>query len=374
MVCPDLAVLAALAEGGVSPEAVEHLRSCPACWEEVETLRGELADPAPSPEDPRSRALWASLAQGASVRPPRILPWAIAASLLVAVGLWLHHRSNAPGRLDGAGLQAAGVRSPAPAAALAGEAGREILVGASGEISLAQGARGRWLGKVFQIEQGRAWVESAGDLVSVSFPGGEGVLRVEDGLVEVQVGSPDVRVSLLLSEAWAGEPGASVRVVRGRAEWVSASGRKLLTEGQSWGSCAPCKEGEDRNWEAAPGLPARWHEGTLTLLPAGHPLPRVMEVLLRKRDRTAEGALLFSAGGRVWRVPLGSHLPAGDGWIRLRMESGGGRVRLLVGGSPFFDVSESGLAAVAYPDPGEAVWALKAWGGDLEAREARWRL
>jgi hypothetical protein len=96
----------------------------------------------------------------------------------------------------------------------------------------------------------------------------------------------------------------------------------------------------------------------------------VAEALVRKRQRAAEAAVLFAGG---WQIPLGTHLPESEGWVRLRLESGGGQVRLLAGSREVLASPLAGLSSVAYPAGERAVFALLAWGEDVEIREARWR-
>jgi hypothetical protein len=59
--------------------------------------------------------------------------------------------------------------------------------------------------------------------------------------------------------------------------------------------------------------------------------------------------------------------------VRLRIEAGTGRVRLLAGGREYFSAPLSAIGEKALPSHGLDALALRAWGGDLEIREVRCR-
>ena len=99
----------------------------------------------------------------------------------------------------------------------------------------------------------------------------------------------------------------------------------------------------------------------------------VGEILLRKRTAEAGTDVLFQAGGRGWRIPLGAHLPSGDGWVRLRLERGQDSVRFLAGGREVLSVPPEALGSLLHPAPDAPAFGIRAWGGDVEVREVRWR-
>ena len=76
--------------------------------------------------------------------------------------------------------------------------------------------------------------------------------------------------------------------------------------------------------------------------------------------------------GKGWSVPLGANMMgAGEGWWRLRVSVDASSSRVLLG-----DREVAGYAASELPRklmPGPRGLGLKAWGGVIEVKDARWR-
>ena len=71
-------------------------------------------------------------------------------------------------------------------------------------------------------------------------------------------------------------------------------------------------------------------------------------------------------------MPLGSALPAGRGWVRLAVEVRAGWCRVTAGSKSLVSCPFGELPLKAYPSERRGL-ALKAWGGELQYREARFR-
>lgn len=333
MDCPDPSVWLAWSEGRLPGTTRArwgpHLASCAGCRAEL----GALASPAR--------------------RSP--LPFALAAGLLLALAGFLAWQSGGK------------TPAPAPVPPAAGiRAEGEILLGAAGEAVLAPGSLARTEGATLRLERGGAWVEARGEEVRLEASGMEGWVLLKEGRVSLVAAGQEA--SLLLREARAGE-GWGLRVVEGEAEWVRAEGRLALPAGTLLGRGAP-GSGPSQGWRAGSG--GRVRQGVLVMAPGLERASYVAEALIRKGDREAEAAILFRAGGRGWQVPLGVHLPVNT-WVRVRVEVATGSVRIWAGGRSILSETPERLALQAYPVEGGHAWAVKAWGGDLEARGARWR-
>lgn len=325
--------------------------------------------------EPRLTFLLGEIGEGLKrARPPVLkasrrswMPWAAAAAVLLAAGLWawrLPDRgspavtvppSSAPvspreARLPGAGMVAA-------------SALEEWVLGPTATAALAPGSRGGLDARGrFRLEEGLARVETSGEAVHISI--GEEILEVLDGALALQAGSR--KLSWLLREAEAGGGDWGVTVLRGTAK----AGDRILKAGESLGSGASLED--FRGWNPLTASEGLFRNGARTLLPAEAPSAYVAEFRVRKRQSSAEGALLFRAGGKPREVVLGGQLPS-SGWVRLRLEISAARVRLLVGGRTSFACTPGGLDVLTYPSEHPAALSLKAWGGDLEIGEARWR-
>lgn len=335
MSCPDPSVWIRWLDASQErePGAAEHLAGCASC-------RGELAvllRARPEGVPPGVMRHWASGGRGR-----RLLPYAAAAALMLAVFAW-RRAEEAPSP------------TPAPPQAPPAPALAEMPFGRTGTVV---GARGRFEGGAFVLEEGEAWVESEGDPVRI---------RVDAWLFELAEGAASFRAkkalaSLWMREAWGAEA-PPVRVARGRVRVLegTGAGSDLLPGGT---------EASD---------PRRWTElleGPVLLRDSvkGIPLPArgTLELLLRKREISAEGALIFRSGERTWEAPLGVHLPS-RGWVRLRLDLAPERARLRSGDREYFSCPPARLGTRIQPAPEGLGTGLRAWGGSLEIREARWR-
>jgi hypothetical protein len=352
-----------------------HLAGCDACRQEL----AALAEARPAPVDPARLARRMTL-----VRPrPRWTALRIAAGLLLAVSAafaWKALRPPLPQALRSDGTPAHA--SAAPQARLGGtgrlaaaDAPAEILLGLSAQFTLAPGSRGDLgSGGAFRLERGEAWAESAGELVHLRLAGWEGVLEFKDAAVAARVAGPASLGALLLNSAQASEePAWALSVLRGEAVVREGGVARTLAAGASLGSLPP--PGASRLWQPLPGMPCRVRDAVRTLLPSAPSSSFIVEYLVRKRDRTAEAAALFRAGGngKGRQVLLGAYLPSEGDWVRLRLENRSDRIRILAGDREVLACAPGALEAFSYPASETQAWALKAWGGDLEVREARWR-
>lgn len=363
MDCPDPARWAELISSGMPDENLNvHAESCAECRRVLRTCLAALEAPLPEfPPGLRERIL---------ASPPK-LHWhipALAAALLVSVSLiwWKRGREEAsPSRVPVQALsQAPEARLPSPGILAASDRLQEWMLGPTAEAALAPGSKGLLepSGR-FRLEEGQAWVESSNDRILVSVAGWDGTLEFSDGAVALQ--SRPKRVSFLMRDAWAGEEAWGITVVRGSAR----AGDRILSAGESLGSGAP--RADFRGWRSLPKAEGRLKDSVRVLLPEA-PGAYAVELLVRKRLPTAEGALLFRHGGKGWEVLLGKMLTSG-GWVRLRLEVSPGRVRLLAGERERFSRRPEDLGAVLPPAESASALALRAWGGDLEITEARWR-
>jgi hypothetical protein len=301
--------------------------------------------------------------------------------LMLLGGLFWRSRETAPpaeGRRDPAAAVLVGSEAIVGASGSELVAGSllELMVGSAGQVAMAPGSRGCLDGSgSFRLEEGSAWVEAAGEPLRIALAGWDGTLELQDAEVLVHAGpAPVVRASLFLGTAWGEEGAWGITVLRGEALVRAGAETRRLTAGQALG--VPAAIQDPRGWTCVPGGPWSVRDGLQAFLPSsqtGLGLPCVAEIVLRKKDSAAEAALLFEAGGRTWQVPLGVHLPMARSWLRLRLELGGDRVRVLAGDTEILRCAAGALASFSYPVPEKAAWGLKAWGGDVEVREARWR-
>ncbi len=379
--CPDATVWAAWS--GSAAECARwdpHLAACASCRAELASLVAAV------PELPSSvlKARWLDPLPVASRR--RMPLAAAAAFLLLAGGGWAWRVGRQPLKERVPSHRPEGRPAPAAWAAGTGPIGCEVpteaLVGPSGELSLDRGAlaevaRDADGTPVVLWRQGLGWIETGGELLRVRLEEcADGTWEIRDGVLGLRVGGASPRakgLGSLLSSACAAEEGHwAVTLIRGEAAWVSDGSRHVLAPGETMGTSSEAVPADPRVWRSLPGVLPSVREGVLSLADPGAP-SYVAEVLVRKRDRTAEAALLFSAAGRGWQLPLGSQLPSDPVWTRLRVEIGGGRIRLLAGSKELLSEPEAGLALKAYPSPEHLPWGLRVWGGDLEIKESRWR-
>lgn len=331
--CVEFEGLLPLRPEDLSPEeagALEaHLASCPSC----RALREE------------SRAVSGRLAAGAKaletswpLRTKRsLLPWAAAAAALVAAGLLWPRKPQAP------------LPVPSVAAPL-----REVTAGRSVLVTLAEGASARVSGSTVRLEKGLIRIESPGEKVTLE----AGALKVELAEGELLAERAPVRTSLILRDAWAGDDAVRLTLVRG----IARVGDRILKAGESLGEPLAWRETGWTSLDASPRI-------LLTAPPAHY----VLEALVRKRQESAEVEAVIVASGKGWSVPLGANLmSAGEGWWRLRISVDAASARVLLGDREVAAYAPSELPRKLMPAAAQGV-GLKAWGGVVEVKDARWR-
>lgn len=338
--CPSDEELVRLLSGAEDPALREHLAACASCRPRWEGLEEAYARPAPSPalEGRVREALSPFLA-----RPRRLrYAWAAAAALLLVLGLWRRGKEGAP---------------PVPPSAPESPVLDEWAFGRTGQAVLEPGSKGRREGTDLLLEAGGLWVESSGDPVRIRVSGWDGCLVLEDAAALIRMRAP--KPSAWIAEAWAG-PEAEPAVLVARGKVRGPAGREWVT-----GAEVPA---DPRGWRMLPG--GLFRERTLELAGEG---AGVVEVLVRKRSREAEAALIFPCAGSGWQAPLGVQLPSDGRWIRIRLELGGRSARIQAGDREYLRASGPGLAGTFYACPAPAVPTLRVFGGEVEVAEARWR-
>lgn len=349
----DEAILAYL-EGTREVAAEAHLASCPVCTRSLLELRrlvGKTAAP----------------------RPAGIRPWAAAAALLLAVAAWqlLRIPKTAPPSAPGPQVapetrEPSGLPQPG-SVWKAVEADAESVLGESVCASLRQGSRLR-LGLSpleMTLEGGALLLESSGEAVMLRL--GEIQATMTDGALAAEM--PPASVAWLLRDARASEA-PRLTVLRGQA--LLGTGQ-MLAAGQSLGQAASWQGSASWTRLLANGEVAKVRDAARLFLQDPPEAGYVFEALVRKLERRAEAGLVFRAGGSGWEAPLGENLlPAQAGWSRVRIEAGQGWCMATVGMRKVVSrpVPELGRELAS---SGERGVGLKAWGGDLEVREARWR-
>lgn len=357
--CPDAAVWVAWQAGILAADARArhraHLLDCGDC-------RAELAALAEDRRLPLAASFF---------RPPasRFRPLLAAAGLLLLAGGWVFLRDPAAPSvaIPDAAEPPPYVVPPAGGLAEAGDVPVEVPAGAASQVLLLPGAALRAEGALLRLERGTALLEAAGDGLRLGLRGWTGELRVTEGLVACRAEVPPegfLRSAVAAEDAW------GVRVLSGEAELLEAGGRRLLRAGEAVG--LPVEARDPRTWMPI-AAPDRLRD-RLEIL-AGPPAEgaRVVEMRLRKGEPRAEAALRFAAAGAGWRLPLGALLPSDGSWIRLRLEVGGRRVRLLAGVREAFVCAPAALGRFAYPDAAALPLGVQVWGGDIELRGCRWR-
>ena len=330
-------------------EAVEtHALTCPAC---LETLR--------------------TAASHGQARPARAGWLAAAAALLLLAGLgaWRLSRPGIPFP------PSPPLAVPVPISAL-----RLLRPGETWECGEALAGRAILLelepGGLAKCDKGELLLERG--LLRIETPGEALVLRIGGLKAEMSQGillaeALPVKTSGLFREALAGEaPGARITLLSGSVRLETPEGSLTLQPGQSYGG-APLAWPGKGVWTILAERQLSFRESSRTLLaspPAGGYL---FEALVRKRQESAELGIRFAAGGKGWEVPVGANLlPTGEGWSRLRISAGSSACAISLGGRSLLSllVLELSRNVVSAPSPEVA---LRAWGGEIEIREARWR-
>lgn len=394
--CPDDLRLAAVAGGRPGPDreaVLAHAADCPSC-------RAALAELSPSGTagDAALSAAGLRAARKAFPRPRRPwIPLAAAASLLLAIPLL---RFRTAGRAEtpdapppGSGAASFPFHSPSPFHAAgtdrlldAGAADLEFPLGRAVTAVLRRGSRVQLLEETaLRVLEGTLWVEAPGEPIRIL--AGEAVVSAEETMLLVEMPRPAGAAGFpFLREALAGDAAGRLRVLSGAATVRRpgiavvrvAAGQELLLDAarpsQIPADQPPTWRG-DGGWERTPGsLPARLREGRLVLAPPGGEALRssyVWETRFRRIDLTAGAAVCFEAGGRGWELPLGAPLGEGTGWVRVRVEVRDGWVRVRAGAYEMLSARVETLAGRL--ETVAPVCGLRAWGGDLEIADSRWR-
>lgn len=349
--------LRAFLDGSRNPESEVHLASCGACRSALVALgrsrKGEAATPL---------SRWAGRAR-----------WVAAAALLVSAGVfWGVSRSGVPSPVSS--LTGAAVRKEAT--------GSERVLGASGKVCATPGASwSRAEDGAVLLERGALVLEAFGERAVLLLPGlvaetSEGVLAAEAGgeartsawtgfLAEALAESPTGRLTVVSGHAHVRAEGSTVDVDLGPGASVRAERGALL-------ACAPVAwRGPD--WSSPLRSEGLLRDAQEILLPQPPPEGCVLEVLVSKRSERAELGAILQAGGRGYLAVLGSNLLGlGEGWTLLRVSCGHGRVRVTVGEKDVLDLPEADLET-RFPVEAAAGVGLKAWGGEIAFRRARWR-
>ena len=361
-----------------------HLAACPSCRAEVAALvRAEIPGETLSP-GMRAQVLRVLQASGTPA-PSRLWAPAVAAALLLSVGLWAWRSQvqEVPGLPPGRQPEAP-VRElpplPAPGGAWQAQAEVRAVLGRSVAATLEAGARLSWLpepGLNLALESGRARLDSPGEALSLAV--GELGIELQEGEIEVGFEMSAAHASLVLSSAWAesrGEP--YVRVLRGSARirrgdhgvfQALPTGREARPDGADGLSVREAPAVGSDGWRGIEGGTGTLKDGSsrFAFAPSGD---YRFEVLVRKRTPTAECALGFAAAGVAYEIPLGSALGSAEGWTRLSVEVSGGWCRVTAGSRGIVSCALAQLSMKAYPSSGPG---LRAWGGDLEFKGARGR-
>ena len=341
------------------PSTEAHLAACGPCLEVLIRMKSGR----------RARRAW--------------IPLSAAAALLGVAFLWQAGR-EAPSSSPGPGSSSVPLRPPAPLPALgapwvAAEGDAEVVLGDSVLAVLRKGAlvrRGEDP-RSLSLEGGMLLLETPGERITLK--AGSLTAEMDEGRLLTERRQPPGPGWGSLSSAQAAEEDKILlRVLEGSARVSIPLEQRTLKAGESvcleGGRLVPAEGPPDwappawRDLEASCTV----RDSTQILLPeAGSAY--VFEALLRKRSPFAETGLVFQALGEGWEIPLGENLlPAREGWRRLRLESGPGWCRAVVGGSLLVDSPATGLGLRLLKGKAQGV-GLKAWGGDLEVRRARWR-
>lgn len=372
LACPDPLRLGRLPLG--APDAdrealLAHASVCASC-------RRLLGDLAAEPEPLSARA-------GDAVRvarPSRGRAWApyAAAVLMLAAGVAVLRDPEGPGEVARP-LQLPDARPPfdAPEAdgtCSARDGDLAVLVGRTGRFTLRVGTRARLQGLEAVLGQGCLLVEGSGETLRVCV--GEARVESSRGKVLVEAG-PAGPVAGWLRSAWAAAASGRVLVLEGEAALARPDGAFLrLCAGEEADLAAgpvrpasPAPWRGEAGWEDLEGLPLRLGRESRILAPGDLAGDFAWEALCSRLGPTASVGISFPAGGAGWELPVGG---AWTGEVlRVRVTCRHGWIRIEAGARE--------VLRCRFPDlprrvgTGPAACGLRAWGGEVEVREARWR-
>ncbi len=318
------------------------------------------------------------LTRGAPARDRRWLPLAAASLLLTASAWWLasRHPDAAVAPPPASEPLASGVSGalplPGPGEVWnAAEGDAEALAGDAVLLALRRGGILRVGKQELTLEKGVLFVESHGERVTLRL-GTLGTWKVEmdEGLLAAEVPAAPA-FSWLLGEACAAEaPDVRLTLVRGLARLTGPTGAREIRAGESLG--------EPLRWTEAPWIPlaegvSAVRDGARVFLKDPPEGGYVFEALIRKRAASAEAGVLFQVLGRSWEVPVGGNLLAAkEGWSRIRVQADASGCSVALGGRLLVSCAAGQLERKLCGASERGV-GLRAWGGDLEVRDARWR-
>ncbi len=375
-------------------EALEgHLAACPACQgyrRRLQGIRRHLREGAAEFATP-----FHGLQRPSLPLPSRRIPWPWIAAA-AAAGLALYCRVTWLG--PGEGPQASPQATPATRAPISSpivfqglckaESGdRDGVVGRSVLASIRQGGTLRVEGSRLELVSGALHLDSPGEAVSVQ--AASGLLALEDGEVSLELLRKPGTLSWLASAyADQAEEAPWIRLVvwRGQASLVLGGEKTSLQAGQGvlmeGGRLTLDKSLRSAAWRGLTGWVDLVHEPLVLkdsardFLSVPHQDGKkgyVLEVLLRKRVPIAELSLRLSSEAGTFEFPVGAYLTASEQWTRIRLECQGGWCRASVGSSEIVSCAGTALERMGLRMEAGGV-GLRAWGGDVEVKEVRWRL
>lgn len=355
-----------------------HLGECPACQarsheiQEVGSLLGrELA---------RREAPFAQEATPV-LRRVRTWPWWLGAAAVLLLCIKLLRPEAVPVRPPQGSGQAVEVEAVPPPLLqgfcraetedLEGVLGRSVLAALrKGGVLDARGARP-------VLIRGALHLDAPGEAMTLK--AGEALLTFEDASLTLEIMGRPAPLAWLASVF--AEDGAGVRVAvwRGSVEaTIGGSPKTTLKEGQGaliqGGRLIPEQTSGWRGtegWMPLEPAPFSLRDAARELLhepPQGY----VLEALVRKRLPVAELGVRMPGASGVYELPVGGSLQAAA-WTRLRLERRRGWHRISLGSSEVLSGPESRLRRAGALVEGKGV-GLRAWGGDVEVKQVRWRI
>lgn len=351
-----------------------HLKGCAGC----RVRRQEVVDVSKSLLEIRNVLKDAPLLLARPTLPRRkpLWPWAAAAALLV----WFGISRIAPEKTRIGGQPPRTTQAPVPPPVLRGSCQAEAedlegVVGRSVLVSLRRGSALAVEGPVLTLKRGACRVDAPGEAVSLK--AGGSLLNLTDAAVSLEILEKTTSFSWLGSAHAAEEPEVRIAVWRGRVE---AAGRTLdagqgaMLRGQR---LIPDAQALETAWKGIGGWLALESVSLRNSIQEFLPYPPaegyVLEALVRKRVPTAELGLRLPAADGVYEFPLGALLPPSEAaWTRLRVECHRGWCRAAAGQAELVSCPLSDLGNTGRRAEGQGV-GLRAWGGDVEVKEVRWR-